>query len=173
MLEIPGPRAKIGVTPSSTTLHVMSRVRPWIARRGGLHFRCTQCGRCCTQPGYVSITREEAARIAARLVEGGTPKDLQGSLWDWDDQSGTWMIDVPEAAACPLLGEQGCVVHDIKPEQCATYPFWSENLASRTVWKNEAKFCEGIREEGDLYTPELIDVILQGKRLTNENHSED
>lgn len=146
-----------------------TRTRPWYVRRGGLKFRCTQCGLCCKQPGFVAVTREEAAKIAPRVREGATVKSLEGVLWNWDDQQGAWMIDVPEGSACPLLGEQGCTVHDIKPEQCATYPFWSENIASLIDWAEEGKRCEGIRDDGDLYTPELIDVILQGKRLTNEN----
>ena len=147
----------------------MSRTRPWYVRRGGLRFRCTQCGRCCRQPGIVAVTREEAARIAPRVRDGATPQSLAGELWTWEDQEGAWVIDVPIGASCPLLGENGCTVHDIKPEQCATYPFWSENVASLIDWTQEGVRCEGISPDGDLYTPELIEVILQGRRLTNEN----
>lgn len=147
----------------------MTRTRPWYVRRGGLRFRCTQCGMCCRQPGFVAVTREEADAIADRLQPGDTAKSLDGTLWTWDHQAGVWMIDVPLGQSCPLLGEKGCTVHDIKPEQCATYPFWSENVASLIDWTQESIRCEGITPEGDLYTPELIDVILQGRRLTNEN----
>ncbi|MFG0335929.1 MAG: YkgJ family cysteine cluster protein, partial [Maioricimonas sp. JB049] len=39
---------------------------PWY--RDGLQFSCTQCGNCCTgSPGYVWVTEEEIAAIAAHL----------------------------------------------------------------------------------------------------------
>ena len=41
---------------------------PWY--QDGLHFSCTRCGHCCTgEPGYVWVTDEELAAIAAHRGE--------------------------------------------------------------------------------------------------------
>lgn len=141
----------------------------WYEYRGGLNFRCTQCGKCCKTPGYVAVQPEEANAIAARYREGADAFDLAGDLWNWELGYNAWLIHVEEGESCPLLGPDGCTVHDIKPRQCATYPFWDEVLESPTAWAEESLRCEGIDPEGDIYTPDLIDIIAREKRLTNEN----
>lgn len=143
--------------------------RPWYEHRGGLNFRCTLCGKCCKTAGYVAVQAEEADAIAARYRPGANAFDLAGELWNWELAFNAWLIEVDEGESCPLLGEDGCTVHDIKPRQCATYPFWTEVIESPTAWAMESLRCEGIDEEGDLYSPDLIDIIASDKRLTNEN----
>lgn len=143
--------------------------RPWYEARGGLRFRCTQCGKCCKTPGIVALHDMEAHAIAARLEEGATAESLTDAPWVWDVDYNAWLIHVEEGESCPLLGPDGCRVHDIKPEQCATYPFWDETLEAPYFWYEEGIRCEGIQPEGDLYTPDLIETIRTGRRFTNEN----
>lgn len=144
---------------------------PWYAK-SGLRFRCTRCGACCRRPGTVSLTAAEADRIAARIVgEGATASSLAGELW-LENVDGSWLIDVPDDAACPLLGPTGCTVHDIKPMQCATYPFWPEIVKSRRTWREEAPWCEGIRDDGDVYdAPAIADLLAESAR-TREGDGE-
>jgi Fe-S-cluster containining protein len=146
----------------------------WYAETG-VTFGCTRCGACCKRPGFVFLTPFEADRIAERLVgQGATAAALMGELWV-EDEDGLLVIDVPERATCPLLGEDGCTVHDIKPMQCATYPFWPEIMKSRKAWKYEAKRCEGIHPgpvrpdastEADTYSGEAVDAILAMRART-------
>ncbi|MFT6398517.1 MAG: Fe-S-cluster containining protein [Bradymonadia bacterium] len=55
-----------------------------------------------------------------------------------------------------------CSVHEFKPLQCKTYPFWPEVLHSPRSWKAEQKYCEGISEDGDHYDLLGIARILNG-----------
>lgn len=147
----------------------MSRDSTWYALRGGLNFRCTQCGKCCKAPGYVVVLPEEADAIAARYRPGANAFDLVGELWNWELAFNAWLIEVDDGESCPLLGPEGCTVHDVKPRQCATYPFWPENIESPTTWGEEGIRCEGIDPDGDLYTPDLIALISGDRELTKEN----
>ena len=45
---------------------------------------------------------------------------------------------------CIFLHGRKCTIHDVKPTQCATYPFWPRALSSSIDWLAEAKTCEGI-----------------------------
>lgn len=141
----------------------MARPRPWFEVRGGVRFRCTGCNLCCKQPGYVHLHAHEAERIAQR-VAGGPAYMLDFQLWV-PQPDGSRQIDVPEGGACPLLGEEGCTVHDIKPAQCATYPFWPEVMESPASWHREGVYCEGIDPEGDLYeAPRILELLAERAR---------
>jgi Fe-S-cluster containining protein len=137
----------------------------WYAR-SGLRFACTRCGACCKRPGFVYLTRVEGDRIAERLQGPDANADtLLGELWV-EDEDGLLVIDVPEEAACPLLGPNGCTVHDIKPMQCASYPFWPEILGSERKWKAEKKYCEGINDAAETYSADDVLSILSLRRRT-------
>ena len=45
---------------------------------------------------------------------------------------------------CVFLTADGCSIHEVKPTQCRTYPFWPSLIQSREMWKEEGKFCPGI-----------------------------
>lgn len=143
--------------------------RRWYEAQGGLRFRCTQCGKCCARPGYILVHPDESAALAARFRDGAKPADLEGVLWTWDDACNGWLIEVEEGESCPFLIDEQCSVHDVKPRQCATYPFWEEIIGNRLTWTQEAQHCEGIQPEGDLYTPDLIALIEEEQRLTFES----
>lgn len=143
----------------------------WYARQGGLNFACTQCGKCCARPGYIDVLPEEAHVLADRFQQGASPEDLEGILWSYEQDFDVWSITVPEGGHCPFLVDGMCSVHDVKPQQCRTYPFWPEILASKKTWEAEAVYCEGIREDGEHYPPTLIDKILEEEASTKENPS--
>lgn len=77
-------------------------------------------------------------------------------------------MEVREGGACPLLGSQGCRVHDIKPLQCATYPFWDDILETAQSWKAEAHWCEGISPTGRPYGELDIRALLRERSRTAE-----
>jgi Fe-S-cluster containining protein len=46
---------------------------------------------------------------------------------------------------CVFLAPEGrCRIYSARPQQCITYPFWPEVLATAKAWRREAKRCEGI-----------------------------
>ena len=128
--------------------------------RDGLRFECTQCGACCTgAPGYVWVTWEESKALAAHLastVEQFRKRYVRrvgkrysllehdnGDCVFWDQKS-------------------GCTVYMARPAQCRTYPFWPENLATKSAWEEVDGECPG-SGKGRIYTLEEIERIRRGE----------
>lgn len=115
--------------------------KPWY--HNGLRFECTSCGNCCRNHGkytYVYLSDREVARIAAHL--GLERKVFRERYCTLDDG---WTVLRMDSPACPFLtNENRCSIYPVRPKQCATWPFWQENLVER-VWEDEVKSaCPGI-----------------------------
>ncbi len=121
----------------------MSAKPKWYAE--GLSFSCTQCGNCCSgPPGYVWTTKEEIAQIAKHL---GRP---DGTLAKEHLRRVGLKYSLTEKANgdCVFLerkdGKSGCSIYDVRPLQCRTWPFWSENLKTERSWNQTSKSCPGM-----------------------------
>ena len=123
----------------------------------GLRFGCTSCGKCCTgSPGYVWVTEVEIEAIACHLkmaLEQFTAhfvKKVEGRL------------SLIEKANfdCVFLKDKKCQIYEVRPQQCRTFPWWKQNLASPESWQKAARTCEGINDEAPLVTAEEIDRHL-------------
>jgi Fe-S-cluster containining protein len=154
---------------------------PWYA--DGLHFTCTQCGNCCTGgPGFVWISPEEIARLAAFLkitpaetVERYCRKiDGRWSLKEFRNAAGNYdcvflkeeKVAVPGGAAggrSAVLTRRRCGVYDVRPLQCRTWPFWPENLWSRKTWDHAARRCHGMNAGQRHFSRERIDSLRDAK----------
>lgn len=114
---------------------------PWWAE--GLAFECTGCGKCCLAREnyqYVYVNIHERRKLAQHL----------GLAVAAFTQKYTDLVDAGyrslrfENGACIFLQDGLCQVHEAKPVQCATWPFWEENLESPEAWENEvADFSPG------------------------------
>jgi hypothetical protein len=60
-------------------------------------------------------------------------------------------------------GVRQCRIYSVRPAQCRTWPFWTENLASPDDWNRAALRCPGINR-GRLYTFEEIERIRKNRR---------
>jgi Fe-S-cluster containining protein len=59
-------------------------------------------------------------------------------------------------------GKAGCSIYSVRPMQCRTWPFWTDNLKTPTTWKNAAAKCPGIKAgQGPLYNLEYIERCRQ------------
>lgn len=105
-------------------------------------FECQPgCVNCCARPGEVYLTEEDRDRIAAHLnlsVEQfaeryGAPVD-----------GGGLRLSIPEDQSCHFLEAEGCRIHDVKPLQCQTFPFWPETVSTRKAWKGLRGYCPGV-----------------------------
>jgi len=72
---------------------------------------------------------------------------------------------------CIFLNDNGkgkiCAVYPVRPGQCRNWPFWKENLRSRSAWQEVGLKCPGINQ-GRWHSQELIESIASGEVTTQE-----
>jgi uncharacterized protein len=131
----------------------------------GLKFTCQQCGNCCTGgPGFVWISDEEVRRLAQHL--GQSEKAVREQYcrrvtgrWSLKEHRNTrGEHDCIFLREQPNGGRRTCSVYAARPLQCRTWPFWSENLASQTVWNHSARRCAGMNQ-GKTWTAAQIEAL--------------
>lgn len=124
------------------------------------------CGRCCSGPGegYIWVARPEVGFIAEHLKT--TPEEL---CRKYVRRVGARMSLIEERVSkdCIFLRDVGgvkqCCIYSVRPAQCRTWPFWSENLLSPDDWNRAALRCPGINR-GRFYTYEEIERIRKNRR---------
>lgn len=139
------------------------RIPEW--RRAGLRFECTGCGDCCRREGIVKVSVAECRRMATHMA---MPLDLFMKSYTKKDKTYGLLLKPASSGrmGCVMLdGDGKCTVHEAKPIQCSTYPFWASLLESEESWNEEAQNeCEGMNR-GNLIPPEEITRrLLQKKR---------
>jgi len=43
-------------------------------------------------------------------------------------------------------GKAGCSIYPVRPTQCRTWPFWTDNLKSPETWNRSGAKCPGMRD---------------------------
>lgn len=119
--------------------------KPWYAE--GLRFKCTGCGGCCSGgPGFTWVSDDDIIAIAEYL--GMDPiafvkkyvRSVNGNLALIEISKGKGTFD------CVFLEDKKCRIYPVRPTQCRTFPWWTQNLRTPEDWKEAAKRCEGISE---------------------------
>ena len=112
---------------------------PWW--KNGVKFACqTNCGKCCDEPGgIVYLSTHDAKRISASVglnVEDWLERDCQRTL------DGRYILKSRESdGICIYLSEEKtCNIYHNRPQQCAAYPWWEENLATERSWQQKKKY---------------------------------
>lgn len=91
-----------------------------------LEFSCTGCGICCKEKGYVFFTDDDIAK-ASRYLNINPISFIQKYL-NFDEQYG-YFIKVDDEQMCHFLDENNkCIIHNAKPTQCRTFPYWKEYM---------------------------------------------
>ncbi len=126
----------------------------------GLRFECVGCGACCRNHGecaYVYLTEAEAVGLALHL--GTDPARFLAHFCQRQEDGQLHLSCVRED--CFFLEEDGrCRVYPVRPKQCSTWPFWSENL-SEAEWRGPvAAICPGI-DRGPLHPAARMVAIAQ------------
>ena len=121
----------------------MTITSPWY--QTGLSFKCTGCGKCCTgSPGAVWVTENEIELIAQFLniskeeVYAKHIRTLGDRLALTEQKPKNGQYD------CTFLKGKQCDIYSVRPKQCKTFPWWTENLKSPEAWAEAAESCEGI-----------------------------
>lgn len=129
--------------------------KPWYS--GGLKFKCTGCGDCCTgAPGFVWVNQEEIDGIANAMgfadVEQFEDKyvrkiGIRRSL-----------VEFPNGDCVFFDSEtRKCGVYEQRPRQCRTWPFWDSNIRTEEAWKETCQSCPG-SGKGKLYSLEQVET---------------
>lgn len=131
--------------------------KPWYNK--GLRFDCTRCGNCCKTHGeyaYVYLAERDLSAIAQHL--GLSRADFLARHCEREDG---WVLLRMDQPACPFLtSENTCSIYPVRPKQCATWPFWRENL-ERAQWEGPVReTCPGIGR-GPLHPAAEIERIAR------------
>ncbi|GMV82309.1 MAG: hypothetical protein AMXMBFR7_34930 [Planctomycetota bacterium] len=129
---------------------------PWY--KSGVQFSCQSgCTRCCGgEPGYVWVTELEIAQIAGFMK---LPPDEFERLHVREVYRGQKSLRERKNGDCVLLGDGGCGVYPVRPQQCRDYPFWPEVLKSWAAWEKEKQRCPGIGVGEKHEAPKLIELL--------------
>ncbi len=133
-----------GFKPARTVHH-------WF--KDGIRFACKGCGECCRTHSdyeYVFVVAADIRAISAHLE-----MDESDFLEQYCVLVDGYYSLIYDAVDCPFLVDGKCRIYPVRPKQCQTWPFWTENL-DRARWEGPvAKCCPGIGE-GRLYSCEEI-----------------
>jgi len=111
--------------------------------REKIHFECQEgCLKCCLKPGVIYFDKADVKNATEFL---GCEQEVFVNEY-LKKEGKHWELEVEDDQPCPFLTMEGCAIHEAKPKQCRTYPFWKENLRTRNHWKLTAGFCPGIHE---------------------------
>ncbi|MCL4209350.1 MAG: YkgJ family cysteine cluster protein [Phycisphaeraceae bacterium] len=137
----------------------------------GLRFSCTQCGNCCTgPPGYVWFTPEEGRAMAEEL--GLTEETFldqytrrEGARRSLNERATKHGQDCVFLDRTTYPGRAVCSIYKSRPMQCRTWPFWPENLRSRSTWERVKRHtpCPGM-DSGRLVPIESIRIQRDASR---------
>lgn len=97
-------------------------------------FTCTQCSNCCKIEGYAYVTQVEIEQIAAYL-NFEIPFFLDHYC---DIIRPRFSLKSFENGACFFLNDYGCIIYDVRPQQCKDFPHkWKT--------KDAEEYCKGLR----------------------------
>ncbi|MDD5307273.1 MAG: YkgJ family cysteine cluster protein [Deltaproteobacteria bacterium] len=132
--------------------------KPWYT--DGLRFECHACGACCRTHGeadeyaFVYLAEQDVEAVAAHMG-----LDRAEFMARFCARNGGGIHLRTDTVDCPLLDAQGrCRAYEVRPKQCAAWPFWRENL-TRRAWDGPVKACCPGIGQGPLHTADEIDRI--------------
>jgi len=135
-----------------------NQYRQPLFRRRPLHFQCTRCGACCSGNAdyhvFLEMDRAEKIRVFMGLSRSWFRRRYLTMV------DGMLALQSRDDGRCILLGKDDrCRVYQVRPVQCATYPFWPELVKTAKAWKQEMRRCEGI-DCGDPVPVHVIEMAL-------------
>lgn len=138
----------------------MDEKSKWFA--SGLRFECLPgCSACCTDHGeYTALYLTEGDVRALADFLGLTREEFLRRHTLTEQGALLMKMDPPD---CMFLHEGRCGAYRARPVQCRTFPFWEENLKSRTAWVRLRKFCPGI-DVGELHGHDRIQEYLDDRK---------
>ena len=136
-----------------------SNIGLWFAE--GIHFDCRRCGMCCRgEPGFVWATIPEIEAMAKAV--GMSADDFRKR---YVRREGTRLSLKERTNGDCVMWREGCLVYEVRPAQCRTFPFWTGALRSKSTFEEWSRGCPGVGS-GKLYTGEEVRAISRNERDT-------
>jgi Fe-S-cluster containining protein len=132
----------------------------------GIEFSCQMCGKCCTglNEGEVYLYQEDIFRLAEHLNVKGNDElqDFAEKYLKIVDDSFFWKEPgaqrgktyrykslgfkfTGEDEHCHFLKNNKCTVHNARPFQCRSFPFWQMMVSSKKNFDKYTKKCMGLQ----------------------------
>ena len=109
--------------------------------RFNFRFECQKgCINCCTQKGHIFLNEDDITRIAAHLHLERL--EFEKRYIHRGKQGPRFRL--AHSQPCFFIVEGGCSIHEVKPLQCKAFPYWPENIMTRSAWTALRHYCPGI-----------------------------
>jgi len=111
-------------------------------------FACIRCGACCRiKDGIVRVSEAEIRRIAGHL--GIAEEEFVRERTELSPDRKSLILPSREDGSCVYLApDNRCMIHDVKPDKCRTFPFDWTNPDSGEVCPG-LKACKSSKTKGD------------------------
>lgn len=107
-------------------------------------FSCQQCGQCCYGAGGIVLSDHDSQRLARFLN-----LDVQSFLDRFAEYvAEKYRLQVGADNYCVFF-QNGCSVHEAKPDVCRAWPFFRGNLQDSQSLEMAKDYCPGIRKDAD------------------------
>lgn len=108
-------------------------------------FECKKCGQCCREAGWVYFLPDDIKRASAYLSM--TKAEFKKKYLT---NQGGLCVEVTALKPCVFLKDEGCIIHEAKPKQCATFPYWPEYVNKNGEIIDFNRPCPGITILGEV-----------------------
>lgn len=136
-----------------------------IQRLNRRNFSCQRCSRCCRkEPGIVMLTKEDVDRAANRLKLPQETFLEQYCREIYRDGIVFAGLKEKKNYDCIFWQDSGCLIYEVRPLQCETFPFWPYLVESDLAWEQEKRRCPGLDKSGTLSFEEKFAFYRQEKR---------
>jgi uncharacterized protein len=108
-----------------------------------LPFECQRCNQCCQGSGGISLRADQIAPAAAEL--GLDQNDFLARYCE--PKGADFSVLSSGDGWCLLLGPEGCLIHQAKPDICRRWPFFDALLKDASAFGEAKLICPGLDPE--------------------------
>lgn len=141
-------------------------------------FHCTQCGKCCVYREDIILSPMDLHRMSKELNMSHTDfiiKYCSSHIGSASRMPIIMLRPVGKDRRCPLLRNNKCSVHNVKPAVCAMFPlgryiaFPKGEFGARTIESSEVKYMLQPPECGDESETHTVREWLSGFDISLED----
>ena len=107
-------------------------------------FNCQQCGECCYGEGGIRLTKDEIEQISEFL---GISRESFLDNFCEKRHGLDYIKSAPDGFCIFFHEKKQCLIHPVKPEVCALWPFYPANVSDPYNWRMAQDACPGINPD--------------------------